>query len=61
GARDKLPRLMVVSYRSGPRQPTFTVELSGWKLDAAVPPKTFAAAIPRGAVKLEFKQFGQGK
>ncbi|MET0544009.1 MAG: DUF2092 domain-containing protein, partial [Variovorax sp.] len=44
GARDKLPRLMVVSYRSGPRQPTFTVELSGWKLDAAVPPKTFAAA-----------------
>lgn len=61
GAADKLPRLMVVSYRTGERQPTFTVELSEWKLNAPVPAKTFSAAIPQGAVKLEFKQMGPAK
>lgn len=55
GSTDKLPRLMVVSYRSGERQPTFTAEFSNWKLDAAVSPRTFVAPIPKGAVKLEFK------
>lgn len=61
GSADKLPRLMVVSYRSGERQPTFTVEFSDWKLNAAVPAKTFSAAIPPGAAKLEFKQIGPAK
>ncbi|MGJ7508651.1 DUF2092 domain-containing protein [Variovorax sp. GT1P44] len=61
GAADKLPRLMVVSYRTGERQPTFTVELSDWKLNAPVPAQTFKASIPKGAVKLEFKQMGQDK
>ena len=41
GTRDKLPRLMVVSYRDGERQPTFTVEFSDWKLDAPVSAQTF--------------------
>jgi len=58
GATDKLPRLMVVSYRSGERQPTFTVEFSDWKLSAPVPTRTFSPKIPKSAVKLEFKQFG---
>ncbi|MDM0108005.1 DUF2092 domain-containing protein [Variovorax sp. J22R24] len=61
GTADKLPRLMVVSYRSGERQPTFTVELSEWKLNAPIPAKTFSAAIPPGAAKLEFKQMGPAK
>jgi len=61
GAADKLPRLMVVSYRSGERQPTFTAEFSEWKLNATVPAKTFSAAIPPSAVKLEFKQIGPAK
>jgi hypothetical protein len=61
GATDKLPRLMIVSYRSGERQPTFTVELAEWKLNAAVPAKTFSATIPPGALKLEFKQMGPAK
>lgn len=61
GAADKLPRLMVVSYRTGERQPTFTVEFSDWKLDAPVPPKTFVASIPRSAARIEFKQMGQDK
>ena len=61
GAKDKLPRLMVVSYRSGDRQPTFTVEFSDWKLDAPVAPRTFNASIPKGAAKLEFKQIDQVK
>lgn len=61
GASDKLPRLMVVSYRTGERQPTFTVEFSEWKLNAPVPAKTFNAVIPKGAVKLEFKQMSQDR
>ncbi|MDM0021170.1 DUF2092 domain-containing protein [Variovorax saccharolyticus] len=61
GAADKLPRLMVVAYRSSERQPTFTVEFSEWKLNATVPAKTFVAAIPPGAAKLEFKQMGAPK
>jgi hypothetical protein len=55
GNADKLPRLMVVSHRSGERQPTFTAEFFEWKLDAALPAQTFVAPIPKGAVKLEFK------
>ena len=59
GAQDKLPRLMVVSYRTGERQPTFTVELSDWKINASVPAATFNAVIPKGAMKVEFKPYGQ--
>ena len=55
GVKDKLPRMMVVSYRRGERQPTFTAEFSDWELDAAVPAQRFVAPIPEGAVKLEFK------
>lgn len=55
GAKDKLPRLMVVSYRDSERQPTFTVEFSDWKLNAPVAAQTFNAVIPKDAVKIEFK------
>jgi hypothetical protein len=55
GAADKLPRLMVVSYRIPERHRTFTVEFSNWKLNAPAPPQTFNATIPPGATKLEFK------
>ena len=55
GAADKLPRLMVVSYRIPERHRTFTVEFSDWKLNAPVPAQTFNATIPAGATKLEFK------
>jgi hypothetical protein len=61
GAADKLPRLMVVSYRTGERQPTFTVEFSEWKLNAPIPARTFSANLPKGAVKLEFKQMEQAR
>ena len=58
GAQDKLPRLMVVSHRTGERQPTFTVELLDWKVNASVPASTFNAVIPKGAVRIEFKPYG---
>ena len=58
GSKDQLPRLMVVSYRVPGRQPTFTVELSDWKLNGAVPASTFTAAIPKGAARVEFKLQG---
>ncbi|RZL88099.1 MAG: DUF2092 domain-containing protein [Variovorax sp.] len=61
GAKDKLPRLMVISYRSGHRQPTFTVEFSDWKLGTPVASRTFNASIPKQAVKLEFKQINEVK
>lgn len=54
-AQDKLPTLMVVSYRDGERQPTFTVEFSDWKLNTPIPAQTFNAKIPKDAVMLEFK------
>ncbi len=52
---DKLPVLMVVSYREGDRQPTFTVEFADWQLNAPIPAETFNAAIPKDAIKIEFK------
>ena len=52
---DNLPVLMVVSYREGDRQPTFTAQFSDWKLSAPIPAKTFTAAIPKDAIKIEFK------
>jgi hypothetical protein len=55
GAADKLPRLMVVSYRIPERHRTFTVEFSDWKLNAPVAAQTFNATMPPGATKLEFK------
>lgn len=58
GTQDKLPRLMITSYRGGERQPTFTIEFSDWKRDAPVPAQTFKVAIPKDAARLEFKQLG---
>jgi hypothetical protein len=55
GARDQLPRLMLVAHREGERQPTFTVEFADWKLDLPTPARTFRAPIPKDAVKLDFK------
>jgi hypothetical protein len=63
GSADKLPRMLVVSYRGGERQPTFTAEFSGWKLGAPIAASAFKATVPKGAVRLEFKTQGlsQGK
>lgn len=58
GTGDKLPRLTVVAYREGRRQPTFTVAFSDWKLDAPVAADTFDAPIPKDATKLDFKLHG---
>ena len=55
GTKDKLPRLMIVHYRGGERQPTFTATFSDWKLGAPIPAQTFNANIPKDAVKIEFK------
>lgn len=61
GTADKLPRLMVVSYRDGERQPNFTAEFSDWMLDTPVAARTFSPAIPKDAVKIEFKLHGLPK
>lgn len=51
----KLPVLLVVSYREGERQPTFTVKFTEWKLNVPVPAETFNAMIPKDAIQIEFK------
>jgi hypothetical protein len=55
--------MLVVAYRGGERQPTFTAEFSGWKLGAPIAASAFNPSIPKGAVRLEFKAQGlsQGK
>lgn len=58
GAQDKLPRLAVASYRGAERQPSFSVEFSDWRLNAALPARAFDVAIPKDAVKLDFKLQG---
>lgn len=58
GTKDSLPRLLIVSYRSGERQPGFTVEFSDWKLDAPIPAQTFKVALAKDATRLEFKLHG---
>ncbi len=58
GAHDKLPRLVVVSYRGDGRQPSFTVEYSDWKLNAPMLAQSFSVTIPKDAVKLDFKLQG---
>jgi hypothetical protein len=58
GTADKLPRLMVVSYRDGERQPTFTAEFSDWMLNNPVSAGIFNPAIPKNAVKIDFKLHG---
>ena len=55
GTKDKLPRLMIVHYLGGERQPTFTATFSDWKLGAPIAASTFNAIIPKDAVKIEFK------
>ena len=49
---------MVVAYREGKRQPTFTVQFSEWKPDAPVSADTFTALIPKDATKIKFKPLG---
>ncbi|MCB1965236.1 DUF2092 domain-containing protein [Accumulibacter sp.] len=58
GTKDKLPRLVIVAYRSGERQPGFTVEFSDWKLDAPIPAQAFKVVLPKDATQLEFKLHG---
>ena len=55
GSKDKLPRLMIVHYLGGERQPTFTATFSEWKLGAPIPAAMFNAVIPKDAVKIDFK------
>ena len=55
GTKDKLPRLMIVHYLGGERQPTFTATFSEWRLGAPIAARTFNASIPKDAVKIDFK------
>ncbi len=58
GTRGRLPRRVIAAYPRGERQPPFTVEFSDWKLNAPMPTQSFEVAIPKDAVKLEFKPIG---
>lgn len=55
GVADRLPRLIVVSYRSGARQPNFSAQFQDWKLNKKIPVQTFNYTIPKGAEKINFR------
>jgi hypothetical protein len=56
GVEDRLPRRLQAVYRGDPLQLRHSVELSDWKLDAAVPPGSFT--LPEKAKKAVPIAFG---
>jgi hypothetical protein len=58
GSEDKLPRLARAIFIGDPAHYRHTVQLSDWKLDATLPPDTFAWTPPAGAVRVPFASPG---
>jgi hypothetical protein len=54
GAEDKLPRRLRAVYRADPQRLRHQVDLSDWKLDAAVPAGAFASEKAASAPKMAF-------
>jgi hypothetical protein len=54
GAEDKLPRRVRAVYSADPLRLRHDVELSNWKLDAAIPPDTFASKKAQAAKRISF-------
>jgi hypothetical protein len=50
-----LPARVALVYADHPLRPHFTVDYSGWKLDAKLPGSTFALPRPAGATPAEFR------
>jgi hypothetical protein len=54
GAQDKLPRMARAVFQRDPLQLRHQVELSGWKLDGAVPAGAFASSRAATAKRIPF-------
>lgn len=54
GSEDKLPRMARAIFVDDPSHYRHTVQLSDWKLDATLPPETFAFMAPAGAIRVPF-------
>ena len=54
GAEDKLPRRVYAVYLTDRARLRHVLELTNWKLDAAVPPDAFASAKASGATRMGF-------
>jgi hypothetical protein len=50
-----LPRIVYVKYTDLERSPAVLIEFSKWKINAELPPSTFAFKAPSGAKKAPFK------
>ena len=56
GTADRLPRFMIGAYLDLERSPTFWVEFADGKVNWPIYAKTFTAAIPANAKRIEFKR-----
>jgi hypothetical protein len=50
----KLPRKVVITYKTMPRSPQFIAVLSDWNLAKSFPDSLFTAELPAKAVRVEF-------
>jgi len=55
GADDHLPRLVCATYLEDAREPSYTVEFGGWKLNGEVSPEAFVFNNASKAPKVEFR------
>jgi len=52
--KQKLPRKLVITYKTMPRSPQYIAVLSDWNLKKTFPESLFRAEIPAKAVRVEF-------
>ena len=52
--KQKLPRKLVITYKTMPRAPQYIAVLSDWNFTKSFPDSLFKAEIPKGATRIEF-------
>ncbi len=52
--KQKLPRKLVITYKTMPRSPQYIAVLSDWNFTKSFPDSLFSAQLPAKAVKVEF-------
>lgn len=55
GTADHMPRMVSATYLDDVREPSYTVEFGGWKLNEQVVPETFIYKNTSKAAKVEFR------
>ena len=53
--KERVPRRLIVTYRTLPGQPNFIAEFSDWNFNVQTPDADFAFQPPAGATQVELK------